>query len=165
MLKKNSTYVATSEIDGYMIASKTITTEGKPFGTIKETILVDKIEKNQIILLENIYYDFDKWEILPTSEIELNKLIKVMNDYLGMKVELRSHTDCRGNDLYNEILSHKRSDSAVEYIVENGIQKGRIVAKGYGESKLMNRCDDGVDCSEEEHRENRRTEFKILELD
>ncbi len=164
-LKKNSTYVATSQIDGYMNSSKTITTVGKPFGLIKETIIVEKAVVGQIFVMENIYYDFDKWDILPESEIELDKLVKVMIDNPSWKVELGSHTDCRGNDAYNEKLSQKRSDSAVAYIVNSGIQKDRIIAKGYGESQLVNECDDGVVCTEAQHRKNRRTEFKILEMD
>ena len=164
-LKKNSSYVATSQVEGYMNSSKTITTVGKPFGTIKETILVEKVVVGQIFVMDNIYYDFDKWDILPESEIELDKLVQVMNDNPSWKVELGSHTDCRGNDAYNEKLSQKRSDSAVSYIVKSGIAKDRIVAKGYGETMLVNECDDGVDCTPEQHRKNRRTEFKILEMD
>ena len=115
--------------------------------------------------MENIFYDFNKWDILPESEVELDKLVKIMKENPSWKVELGSHTDCRGSDAYNEKLSQKRSESAVEYIIEHGIARDRIIAKGYGESQLVNRCDDGVDCSEEEHRQNRRTEFKILEMD
>jgi outer membrane protein OmpA-like peptidoglycan-associated protein len=88
-----------------------------------------------------------------------------MNENPSWKVELGSHTDSRGSDSYNERLSQKRSDSAVAYIVEHGISKDRIIAKGYGESQIVNRCVNGVDCSDEEHRQNRRTEFKILEMD
>lgn len=164
-LKKNSNYVATTQVEGYMNSSKTITTVGKPFGTIKETILVEKVVVGQIFVMENIYYDFDKWDILPESEVELDKLVQVMNDNPSWKVELGSHTDCRGNDAYNEKLSQKRSDSAVEYIVNSGIAQERIIAKGYGETMLVNECDDGVNCTEEQHRKNRRTEFKILEMD
>ncbi len=164
-LKKNSSYVATSQVEGYMNSSKTITTVGKPFGTIKETILVEKVVVGQIFVMENIYYDFDKWDILPESEVELDKLVKVMNDNPSWKVELGSHTDCRGNDAYNEKLSQKRSDSAVGYIVNTGIAQDRIIAKGYGETMLVNECDDGVSCTPEQHRKNRRTEFKILEMD
>lgn len=164
-LKKNSSYVATSNVEGYMNASKTITTVGKPFGIIKETILVEKVEVGQVFVMENIYYDFDKWDILHESEIELDKLVKIMSDNPSWKVELGSHTDSRGNDSYNEILSQKRSESAVSYIVNKGISKGSIIAKGYGESELVNECDDGVKCSNEDHRKNRRTEFKILDMD
>lgn len=152
-------------MEGYMNDSKTITTVGKPFGVIKETLYVEKVVVGQKFVMENIYYDFDKWDILPESEIELNKLVKVMNDNPSWKVELGSHTDCRGSDPYNKILSQKRSDSAVAYIISKGIAEDRIIAKGYGETELVNKCDDGVKCSEAEHRKNRRTEFKILEMD
>jgi outer membrane protein OmpA-like peptidoglycan-associated protein len=164
-LKKNTNYIATTTMEGYMNTSKTISTVGKSFGVIKDTLWVEKVVVQQKFVMENIYYDFDKWDILPESEIELDKLVKVMNDNPSWKVELGSHTDCRGSDSYNEVLSQKRSESAVTYIVEQGISKNRIVAKGYGESQLVNECDDGVDCTDEQHRKNRRTEFKILEMD
>lgn len=157
--------MVTTEIEGYQNSSKNITTVGKPFGIIKDTIWVEKVELGQKFVMENIFYDFDKWDILPQSEIELNKLIKIMNDNPSWKVELGSHTDSRGSDSYNEILSQKRSDSAVNYIIKNGISEDRIIAKDYGESQLVNQCKNGVECTDEEHRQNRRTEFKILEMD
>lgn len=165
LLPENSSIIVTSEIEGYQNSSKNITTVGKPYGTIKDTIWVEKVEVGQKFVLENIFYDFDKWDILPASEVELNKLITVLNDNPSWKVELSSHTDARGSDSYNEILSQKRSDSAVGYIIKNGISKDRIIAKGYGETQLVNHCKNGVECTDEVHRQNRRTEFKILELD
>jgi outer membrane protein OmpA-like peptidoglycan-associated protein len=164
-LPENSTILVTTEIEGYQNSSKNITTVGKPFGIIRDTLWIEKVEVKQIFVLENIFYDFDKWNILPESEIELNKLIKILNDNPSWKVELSSHTDARGSDAYNMRLSQKRSDSAVGYIIKNGISKNRIIAKGYGESKLVNHCKNGVNCSDEVHRQNRRTEFKILEMD
>lgn len=119
---------------------------------------------NQIFTLNNIFYDFDKWYILPESEVELDSLVTVLKEHPELKVELGSHTDCRGSDAYNMILSQKRSDSAVNYIVSKGIPREKIVAKGYGETMLVNKCDDGVWCSEADHRKNRRTEIKILEI-
>lgn len=163
-LTENSTISAVTEIDGYQNSSKSITTVGKPFGIIKDTLWVEKVVVGQKFVMENIFYDFDKWDILPESEVELNKLIKIMNDNPGWKVELGSHTDARGSDSYNEILSQKRSDSAVSFIIKNGISKDRIIAKGYGETQLVNHCKNGVDCPDEIHRQNRRTEFKILEM-
>ena len=163
-LPENVSLLVTSEIEGYLNSSKSITTVGKPFGIVKDTLWVEKVEVKQKFVMENIFYDYDKWNILPESEIELNKLIKVMNDNPGWKVELGSHTDARGSDSYNEILSQKRSDSAVGYIVKNGIAKNRIIAKGYGETQLVNHCKNGVECTDEVHRQNRRTEFKILEM-
>lgn len=163
-LEIDKSYTVKTTMEGYMNESKTITTVGKPFGVIKETLWVEKVKVREPIVLENIYYDFDKWDILPESEIELNKLVKIMNDNPDWKVELGSHTDCRGSDQYNEKLSQKRSDSAVAYIIEKGISKSRIVAKGYGETQLVNHCDDGVWCSIADHRKNRRTTFTILEM-
>jgi len=164
-LEKDKTYTFKTDMDGYMNDSKTITTVGKQFGVIRDTLWIEKVVVGQKFVMENIYYDFDKWDILPESEIELDKLVKVMNDNSDWKVELGSHTDSRGSDAYNKILSQKRSDSAVGYIISKGIAKDRIIAKGYGETELVNKCDDGVKCSEAEHRKNRRTEFKILEMD
>ncbi len=163
-LAENYNVTATTQINGYQNSSVTISTAGKPFGIIKETLLVEKVEVGQKFVMENIFYDFDKWDILPESAVELDKLVKIMKDNPGWKVELGSHTDSRGSDDYNMKLSQKRSDSAVAYIVDHGISKNRITAKGYGETQLVNRCANGVDCSEEEHRQNRRTEFKILEM-
>ena len=164
-LNENSTITVSTEVEGYMNTSKNITTIGKPYGIIHDTLWIEKVVVKQKFVMENIYYDFDKWNILPESEVELNKLIKVMNDNPSWKVELGSHTDARGSDRYNIKLSQRRSDSAVGYIVKNGISKDRITAKGYGESQLVNHCKNGVECSDEVHRQNRRTEFQILEMD
>jgi outer membrane protein OmpA-like peptidoglycan-associated protein len=164
-LEKDTRYTATSEHSGYMNQSVFFTTVGKPYGTLKEVIEIEQVEVGQKFVMENIYYDFDKWDILPESAVELDKLVKVMKDNPSWKVELGSHTDSRGPDEYNEWLSQKRSESAVEYIISNGIDRDRITAKGYGETQLVNACGNDVPCSEAEHRKNRRTEFKILEMD
>ncbi|HYQ57572.1 MAG TPA: OmpA family protein, partial [Draconibacterium sp.] len=164
-LERGKSYTVASNIDGFMNDSKTISTVNKPFGVIRDTLWVEKIEVGKKFVMENIYYDFDKWDILPASEVELDKLVLAMKENPGLKAELGSHTDSRGSDSYNEILSQKRSDSAVNYIISKGISADRITAKGYGETQLVNKCDDGVACSEAEHRKNRRTEFKILEMD
>ena len=163
-LERNKSYSFRTDLTGYMNDSKTISTVGIMPGLIQDTLWVEKVEVQQKFVMENIYYDFDKWNILPESAVELDKLVKIMKDNPGWKVELGSHTDCRGSDAYNMKLSQKRSDSAVAYIVGKGISSNRITAKGYGETQLVNKCDDGVPCSEAEHRLNRRTEFKILEM-
>lgn len=165
VLEKDKTYTVKTNLEGYMNDSKTVSTVGKAFGVIKETLWVEKVVVGQKFVMDNIYYDFDKWDILPESKIELDKLVKVMKDNPSWKVELGSHTDSRGSDAYNKKLSQKRSDSAVEYIVNKGIAQDRIIAKGYGETELINQCSNGVKCSDEEHRANRRTEFKVLEMD
>ncbi len=165
LLYKNSNLVITSQLEGYKNSSVNIITAGKPYGLLADTIWVEKVVVGQKFVMENIFYDFDKWDILPDSKTELDKLVKILSENPSWKVELGSHTDSRGADSYNEKLSQKRSDAAVEYIVQNGINKDRIIAKGYGESQLINHCVNGVECSDEEHRQNRRTEFKILEMD
>ncbi len=164
-LNKDAEYTATSEQEGYMNESVTFSTAGKSYGVIKEIINIEKVEVQQKFEMENIFYDFDKWELLPESESELDKLVKVMKDNPSWKVELGSHTDSRGSDEYNDQLSQKRAESAVNYIVSQGISKDRIIATGYGETQLVNECEDGVNCTDEQHQMNRRTEFTILEMD
>jgi outer membrane protein OmpA-like peptidoglycan-associated protein len=116
---------------------------------------------NEEIRLDKIYYDYDKCDIKPRSAEELNRLVGLMNDYPDMKIELSSHTDSRGSNVYNQKLSQCRADAAVAYILGKGISKSRITAVGYGEAKLVNGCSDGVNCTEKQHQENRRTEFRI----
>jgi peptidoglycan-associated lipoprotein len=122
----------------------------------------DTIRINDPIRLHNILYDYDKWDIRPDAEPDLQYLTDLMKKYPDMKIELSSHTDARGKDDYNETLSQKRAESAKTWVVAKGIATDRIVAKGYGEKQLLNECGNGVECSEEQHQLNRRTEFKIL---
>lgn len=124
-------------------------------------LLLGKYKVDQIFKLENIYYDFDKWNIRSDASAELDKVVTFLNENPGIIVELGSHTDARGSFKYNDRLSDQRAESAVGYIVSKGIGKERITAKGYGENKLVNRCADGVKCTDQEHQENRRTEIKI----
>lgn len=111
-----------------------------------------------------IYYDLDKSNIRPDAAAELDKIVQVLKDNPDISIELGSHTDARASASYNLKLSQRRAESAVKYIIEHGIEASRIKAKGYGETQLINGCSDGVDCSEEAHQENRRTEFKITDL-
>ena len=108
-----------------------------------------------------ILYDYDKWNLRAESIVELDKLVKYMKSN-NLKVELSSHTDSRGNDEYNERLSQNRSESCVNYIISKGISPSRIIAKGYGEYRLKNKCGNDVECTEEEHQLNRRTELRII---
>ncbi len=135
-----------------------------PVARTGQPVLLCHKEVEKSFVLKNINYDYDKWDILSESEIELDKLVQVMNDKRGIKVELGSHTDARGNNQYNMRLSQKRSDSAVNYIVSKGIDRSRIIAKGYGETQIINHCKNGENCPDWEHRQNRRTEFKIIGL-
>lgn len=142
------------------------TTKGMKPGwlDLKEFIEVamEEIVVGKTIEIPNIYYDLAKWDIRPDAAIELDKVVQFMLDNETITIELGSHTDSRGSNTSNQELSQKRAESAVNYIVEHGINTNRITAKGYGESKLKNRCADGVKCSEKEHQENRRTEIMIV---
>jgi outer membrane protein OmpA-like peptidoglycan-associated protein len=111
--------------------------------------------------LRNIYYNFNDATIRPDARKDLEALYIVMTKYPDMEIELASHTDCRGTDEYNNDLSQRRASSAVQYLLNKGIDAKRIVAKGYGETMLRNKCADGVSCSEQQHKINRRTEVKI----
>ncbi len=131
----------------------------------KEIVLdITMFCKGAVIRVDNIYYDYNKWDIRSDAALELDKLVSLMNKYPAMKIEFGSHTDSRGDDKYNMTLSDKRAKSAVAYIVSKGIETKRIKAKGYGESQLLNRCANNVECFEEEHEFNRRTEIKILSV-
>jgi peptidoglycan-associated lipoprotein len=89
--------------------------------------------------------------------------VETLRENPTVRIELSSHTDCRGKDAYNLSLSEKRAKSAVDYIISKGIAKDRVVSKGYGESKPSENCA-CEKCSEEQHQRNRRTEFKVLGL-
>lgn len=111
-----------------------------------------------------IYFDLDKWNIRPDAAIDLAKIVDVMKQYPDMKVDVRSHTDSRQTHKYNELLSSRRAKSTMEWMISQGISQDRLTAKGYGETRLINKCADGVECSEEEHQLNRRSEFIITAL-
>jgi outer membrane protein OmpA-like peptidoglycan-associated protein len=123
---------------------------------------MEKVEIGKTVVLKNIYYDLNKSAIRIDAAKELDVLVDFLNTNRNVKVEIASHTDSRSQDSYNLKLSQKRADEAVAYLVTKGIDKSRLVAKGYGETKLVNNCSNGTKCSEADHQMNRRTEFKIL---
>jgi peptidoglycan-associated lipoprotein len=126
--------------------------------TFNVTIKLDKLELNKTFVLENIYYDLNKYNIRPDAAIELDKLVQILKDNPTMTIELSSHTDARATDAYNMTLSQNRAESAVAYLNTKGIDADRMVAKGYGERELI--VPNAK--TEEEHQRNRRTEFTIL---
>lgn len=129
---------------------------------IKLEICMDPADCGKAIVLKNILYDLNKYFIREDAKPELNRLIQFMIDNPEVKVELSSHTDSRAPDAYNMTLSQNRANAAVDYIVSKGILKNRLIGKGYGESRLLNKCADNIPCSEEDHQINRRTEVKVL---
>lgn len=130
--------------------------------SIVSIINMKELQQSEKINLDLVLYDFDQFSLRPEGKIELDKLAKYMLERPDIKVELSSHTDSRGIDVYNEWLSGKRSNSCVDYIISKGVSKDRIVAKGYGETKLKNKCSNGVECTEEQHQQNRRTEIRLI---
>lgn len=158
-----------------LVASKEqyLNNEGKKqFNTVqlqesKDFVIDFKLKevKKDPIKLPKILYDLAKWDLKPQYQDSLNGLIKTLNDNPTIVIQLRSHTDARGSNKDNETLSFKRAQSVVDYLISKGIAADRMTAKGMGEYELLNRCKDGVKCSEEEHQENRRTDFKIVSYD
>ncbi len=122
------------------------------------------IRAGTIIILDDIYYDFDKSHIREGAAKGLEALVKLMNKYPSMKIELGAHTDTRGKKNYNLKLSLDRAESAKSFLEKRGINPDRVSTIGFGEAYPRNACLDGVDCSEEEHQFNRRTEVRITEV-
>lgn len=121
----------------------------------------EKAKQDSLLIIENIYYEYGEYKILPAAELTLEKVVRVMKLDPKITIEVSAHTDSRATKEFNLALSKKRAKAAVDYIVARGIDPKRLTSIGYGESKLLNKCADGVECSEEEHAKNRRTEFKI----
>lgn len=173
---ENERYELIGETDGYLVKRQPYSTVGKSVDpntltqlvtniTLDTTLVLEKIELNKIFVLENIYYDLDKAEIRPDAARELDKLVQVLVDNPEIKIELSSHTDSIATVEYNMDLSQRRAESAVNYLIQHGISPDRLVAKGYGELRPVarNTNPDGTDNPEGRQR-NRRTEFKILEI-
>jgi outer membrane protein OmpA-like peptidoglycan-associated protein/tetratricopeptide (TPR) repeat protein len=137
----------------------------QPIQLVKKVIPV-KVGDNlaDVFKIKMIYFDLDKSYIRPDAALELEKILDVMKQYPTMKIDVRSHTDSRQTALYNAALSERRAKSTIEWLVSKGVDASRLTGKGYGESKLTNKCADGVECSQEEHQANRRSEFIIVAL-
>lgn len=119
----------------------------------------------QVLTLKNIYYNYNKSNIRPDAQVELDYVVTMMSEFPTMEISLLSHTDSRGKRNYNKKLSDARAQAARQYIISRGIGAHRIVASGLGETSLKNDCVDGVKCSEEKHQINRRTEILINKVD
>lgn len=118
----------------------------------------------EVIPIDEIHFDLDRESIRPDASRELDKLVATMRKYPSLIIEIRSHTDSRGDASYNKTLSTRRAQSVANYLISKGISRKRITANGYGESMLLNNCTDGIICTEAEHQRNRRTEFKVLAI-
>lgn len=170
VIECNKNYFLRTEKENYNAKEKLISTPyvsetlEVPF-LLNRSVTLAKVGEDlgKILNLNPIYFDFDKSDIRYDASVELAKIIAVLKEYPTMKIDIRSHTDSRGDDEYNEELSNKRAKSTISYIISRGeIAASRISGKGYGESRPVNRCVNGIPCSQEDHQLNRRSEFIIL---
>ncbi len=113
--------------------------------------------------LQPIYFDYGKYQIRPDAEVELAKILEAMKEYPQLKIHIESHTDSRSSDLFNIYLSQRRALATMQWLIDKGIADHRLTAKGYGETRILNHCSNGIDCSEEEHQRNRRSVFIIVD--
>ncbi len=134
-------------------------------GEYSLTVELEKLSTGKQFVLDDLYYDLNKYNIRPDAAIVLDKLAKILIENPEVRIEIGSHTDSRGSSESNMILSQNRSESVMAYLIGKGIAKSRLVAKGYGETQLINKCADGVDCPEVDHQANRRTVIEILNQD
>ncbi|MFZ4105571.1 OmpA family protein [Flavobacterium sp.] len=146
--------------------------------TIKEdeaSYLEIPLEKTAIIIKKGddlmkkfnitiIHFDLGKYNIRPDAEVELNKILDVLEQFPQMEIDIRSHTDSRQSAEKNRILSQSRASATMDWLIKKGITKKRLTAKGFGETQLINKCSDGVNCTEEEHQANRRSEFIVTKI-
>ena len=163
-LKQASTFLLNGKKDGYYSNIVEVSTNSYN----RNSTLIINLEMcvdpcGQAVKLENINFDLDKAVILPESIPDLQRIVKLMIDNPTIKVEMSSHTDSQGSDDYNKQLSQRRADATVNYIANQGILKSRLLARGAGESELKNtKCTNNIPCTDDEHRINRRTEFKVV---
>lgn len=164
-IKQKADYSIYGKKANYMSQVVNISTKDYDRNTtlfVKLEICLTYVDCNVAIPLENIHFDLDKDFVRDDAKIEFNKLVAFMKDNPSVIVELSSHTDSQGSDAYNIDLSQRRATNSKAYIVSQGINPNRLIAKGYGETRLLNRCKNGVPCTDKEHEVNRRTEFKVL---
>ncbi len=164
----NKNYIFTARYRDHLAASVSINPNeveknpDHPSITINKTLVLDPIVKNKEIVLENIFYDYDQWAIRDDAKPSLNALSTILKTNPSIRIQLTSHTDCRGTDEYNLDLSQKRAQAAIDYLMSTGIPARRLEAVGMGESSPAVNCV-CEDCTEEQHQKNRRTTFKIID--
>lgn len=162
----NTQYTVRASKTGYTPNEKIVTMPEESAVVDLELALtpIDPCPPNDLgcrLTLQPIYFDFDKSFIRPDAAIELAKILAAMRQYPELIIHIESHTDSRAPNRYNELLSERRAQSTLQWLISNGIERRRLTAKGYGEYRLTNQCSDGVECTEEEHQLNRRSMFII----
>ena len=159
----NSSFVVLGSIEDYKDDLKEIQTSGIKNEDVDVALFLTPLINDCEIVLNPIFFDFDKWNIRTDSKVELENIVDVMRQHPEMMLKIESHTDKRGGDTYNLKLSDRRAKSTRDYLISRGIVSNRFIsALGYGESRPVNNCSEqGINCSEEEHQENRRSHFII----
>ncbi len=165
-LQQNTNYNLFASRNDYFSNSAKVSTVGK---RSRDSVLIsqyveielEKIFTSKEIEIPNIYYDYDKATLRPESKVVLDSLVLFFTQNKAIDIEIGSHTDSRGSDEYNLKLSQARAQSVVDYLIEKGIGKERLNARGFGETRPVNGCVNNVKCSEEEHQKNRRTTFRV----
>lgn len=163
--EKNTTYHIYGKKGNYFSQTETVSSKNVDRSNtlfLNLQVCMEETTCGKPINLKNIHYDLDKYFIREDAKSELNKMVQFMKDNPNVKVELASHTDSRASDDYNKTLSQNRANAAVDYLVSKGITRSRLIAIGYGETRLLNKCTNDVDCSESQHQINRRTEMKVI---
>ena len=165
-LEKETDYIVKGNPQQYFTTqSGEISTKGVNQSTVYD--IKFELERSKDVFtvkLNNIFYDFNKWNIRRDAISDLEKVNDFMASMQNVRMELVAHTDARGTAAYNQILSEKRAISAMDYLINKGVPADRLSAIGKGETELLNECSDGVKCSEAQHQLNRRTEFKIVKI-
>ncbi|PHS51126.1 MAG: hypothetical protein COB01_11140 [Lutibacter sp.] len=161
----NNTYKIVGNKEGYSRETNEFYAEEDQEVEITISIVSNEFivnEENCIVKIVPIYFDLNSSYLRPDTKPELDKVVQIMQKYPSIIIECESHTDSRESNKYNGWLSSRRAKRSMEYIVSKGINSKRISAKGYGETRLVNKCSNGKICSETEHQSNRRTVFKIV---
>ena len=164
-IEEGGSYTIRAAKEQYLSASLDFTptklpTKGEK--TYNVNLLLEKIYIDREVVLKNIFYDYEQSFIRDDAKPSLNELSSLLKDNPNIKIQLLSHTDCRGEDDFNQNLSQARAKAAVDYLVSTGITLDRMLANGLGETRPAINCYCET-CSEDEHQENRRTSFKIIE--
>ncbi|KQX13530.1 OmpA family protein [Flavobacterium sp. Root420] len=161
---KTTLQISIDKVFKPMVAAKTIEVKKVLVSPIKIGAIRVGTDLAKLLHIPMNFFDLGKATIKKTSEPQLQKVVNLLNEYPSIKLDIRSHTDSRQSDANNMILSEKRAQSTKNWLIQKGIDGNRLTAKGYGETKLVNRCADGVKCTEKEHEQNRRSEFIITNL-
>lgn len=146
------------------LVAKTVAIKKVAISPVKLGSIKVGADLTKILNLPMNFFDLGKATIKKTSEPQLMKVVNLLTEYPAIKLDIRSHTDSRSSSESNQILSDKRAQSTKDWLIKNGISADRLTAKGYGETQLVNKCADGVKCSEKEHMQNRRSEFIIVAM-